>query len=178
MRPHVAFGMEFRRLLDAFNRGDFRQYVIQQPGLIEKLDPAPGPAFYQDARQLVPDPFGGYAANQRVKSLNRAERLGLDIEAEPGCEAHCAQHAQMIFAESALRVADSPDDSLLEIAAAADEIEHLARRRLHQQRIDREIAPHYVLARIGFELDSPRPAAILIRMIAAKGGHFHLGVAF
>ena len=53
VRPHVAFGMELRRLLDALHARDFRQELRKKLRFVEQLKGAARGAFSEKFGQLV-----------------------------------------------------------------------------------------------------------------------------
>ena len=65
---------------------------------------------------------------------------GLDFEAELGGEAHRAHHADRILAHPQLGIADSADQSSLEIADSAGKIDHVEILRIVEQRVDGKVA--------------------------------------
>ena len=80
----------------------------------------------------------------------------------------------MVFAKARVGIADGADHAALQVAAPVDEVQHVARVRIHHQAVDGEIAAQHVLARIGLEANLFGMAAVDVIVIAAKGGHFHL----
>ena len=54
----------------------------------------------------------------------------------------------------------------IQVRPPAHEIDHLARERILEQRVDREIAPQHVRPRIGLEADLPRMPAVQIGVLA------------
>jgi len=77
-----------------------------------------------------------------------------------------------------LRIAAKVSGSMVnpsrQIRPPADEIDHLARRRIEQQGINGEVAPQRVLPGIVLEPHALRMPPIRVLEVAAEGGHFHL----
>jgi hypothetical protein len=104
------------------------------------------------------------------------EGRGLDCEPQAGGEAHGAQQAQVVFAEAGVGIADGADQAGVEIGAAPDVIQHLARFR------DPSCRPLMVKSRritsglrIGLEVHATGRRPSLVFVVAAEGGDFHLG---
>src|SRR5207249_2574154 len=57
MRPHVAFGVEFRRLLDPLERFHLPQNVNQETRLIQQFKTPPRTPFRQNADELIAHSF-------------------------------------------------------------------------------------------------------------------------
>ena len=64
-----------------------------------------------------------------------------------------------------------------EVGAASDEVQNFTALRIHQQRVDGEVAAEDILAGVGFELHPLRAPSVQVGMVAAEGSHFHLGLA-
>ena len=62
--------------------------------------------------------------NSERQFLDRGECLRLDGVSEAGGKAHRAQHAEFVFGEAQLGIADGANDFGFEVLAPADEIQH------------------------------------------------------
>ena len=84
----------------------------------------------------------------------------------------------MIFAKPRLRISDGAYDASIEVRASANKIEHLIRRRIEQQRIDREVAPTHIRAWLRLEFHAFGMTSIEVLQIAAKCRDFYLHTIF
>ena len=66
--------------------------------------------------------------NLRRQLLDRFEGGWIDFEIESRREADGSQHAQIVFGETALGIANGTDDSSLQVGLAAYEIQNLVKR--------------------------------------------------
>src|SRR5579864_911035 len=125
MHKHIAFRMKLWRLLDSFHCLDLWQNLAQQSSFVEEKKSLARMALREHPGKLVPDPLPRNLIDLRCQPLNCVKCAGLDGVAEPRREAHRAQHAELILGEAPLRVANSSNDSSLEIIAAAHKIQNL-----------------------------------------------------
>ena len=58
VRPDIAFGMELRRLFDAFHARDFGKKLREKARLVEKLETAPRGAFGEKLGEFVAKALG------------------------------------------------------------------------------------------------------------------------
>ena len=86
-----------------------------------------------------------HVVEQRRHLLDRRPRLGLDLEAELGREAHGADDAHRVFAVARDRVADHAQQLLLRVLDAAVVVDHDLAHRVVVHRVDGEVAPRGVL---------------------------------
>src|ERR1700723_4560045 len=98
--------MKLRRLLDSFHFGDFRKQINQQAGLIEEFEPAPSCALGKNLGEFVAEAFPRDLANLRCQLLNGPKSGWVDRVAETRGESNCTNHAQFVFAETFLGMAD------------------------------------------------------------------------
>ena len=106
-------------------------------------------ALGQHLGQLVAHALAADLVDQRRKLLDRRKRQRLDRILKARRKAHRPQHAQLVFLEAALCIADCAHDPGLQIVAAADKIQHaVAVQRIHEQAVDGEVAALHVLLRI------------------------------
>ena len=166
--PHVAFGMELRRLFDALHARDFRQDFGEQFGFVEKLEATARGAFGKDLGQLVANALGGNLENIRGKFRDRHERAALDCIAETRGKSHGANHAQLVFAEAIFGISDGANDSGAQIFLAADEIENFIRERVEHQAVDGEVAALYVFFGRAGVLDAIGMAAVGVANVRAE----------
>src|SRR5580704_13971022 len=115
--------MVLRRLWDAFHCRDFRKDFPEQTGFIKQPKAAASRAFGKELGEFLADAFGGDYANFGSMFADGPKGCGLNGVAEARCEADRAKHAEFVFREAAVGVADGADDVGLKIFLAADEIE-------------------------------------------------------
>ena len=89
-------------------------------------------------------------------------------------EAHGTQQTEMIFAKAGLRIADSANDLVVQVVAAANEIQHFIAVGIEEQGVDGEVATQDILARVGFKIDGFGVAAVDISVVTAECGDLHL----
>ena len=97
----------------------------------------------------------------------------VDLETETAGEAHAADHAEAVFFDPLVGVADSADDFFLQILPAADEIEDFLFEGIVEHAVDRKIAPLRVLRR-RCEFDAGGPAAIFIIQVLPESSYLVL----
>jgi hypothetical protein len=109
--------------------------------------------------------------------LDRPRRPLLDREAEPRREAHGPEHAQVVFAEPLVGVADGADHAGPQVLAAADVVDDRVprkfRQRVLEEAVDGEVAPPRVVLGVG-ELDLAGPPAVFVAPLEAEGGDLDL----
>ena len=177
VRPDIALGMVFRRLLYALHGLDLWKNLVQQTGLVQQFHASPRAALRQDANQFIPHAFRRYARDGGSQPADRFERALFNGETEPRGEAHGTKKAQMILPKARLRIADRADDAGLQIRPPVGVIQHLARIRIEQQGVNGEVAPLHVLARVLLEANALGMPPVTILQIAAKGGYLNLRAA-
>ena len=138
-------------LLDALARGDLGQNALEQPALVEQLDRPARPLGLQDLAQLVRDSLGGDdRLHEPALHLSHGRRdLRRRFEAELGREADGTKHAQRVVAERLRRVDRRAEHLRGEVGATAAQRVADVAVEIHQQRVDREIAPLDVLLERG-----------------------------
>ncbi len=178
VRPHVALGVELRRLADAMQPDGLGQHLGEQAGGVQKLEGIAGVALGEHLRDLVADALGGDLMDVRCKGLNGREGGRFDLVAKPSREAHSPQHAELVLGEAQVGLADGADGLCGEVGAASDEVEHGGRevagcgvgQRVEQHAVDGEVpAPHILLGR-GGEVDGIGPPSVAVRSVVAEGG--------
>ncbi len=174
VNPHVAFGMKLRRLLDALHPRNVRKHHGQQSRFLQQLESAPCGAFGQQLGQFIANAFGGNLRNLRGEALRRRHRFRLNLETESRRKPHGPHHAQFIFRETQPRIANRAHNARPQIGAPADIVKHFARRRVHQQSIDREIAPPHIFLRSIRVNHLVRMPPIGVANVGAKRGHLDL----
>ena len=103
---------------------------------------------------------------------NRFGGEGMKREIESCCKAWCAKHAQTIFANACVRIADCADDLGVEIGATFDEIDDLTCVGALEDSVDGEVATMRIAYCI-YEANGYRSAAILIVAVLAKCRDFN-----
>src|SRR5579871_1782386 len=169
MDPYVAFRVILRRLGDALHLFDFRQHLLKQIGLVQKLKGATRMAFSKHFQDLVTHALMAYLMDLRSEFTDGSKGLRFDRVAEAGGKAHGAKHAQLVFREPLMGLADSANDALLQVFASADVVQDFARIGIEQKAVDGEVAALHVHARILGELDFVRMAAVRISAVTAEG---------
>ena len=163
----VAFGMIVGRLLDAPHARHLGEDRREQPRFGEQLEAASRRPFGEDLHDLVADALGGHVGDGGRRGADRVQRRGLDREAEAGGEADGAQHAQPIFGDARSGVADGADDAGAQVGLAGDEVDHLARQGVEEERVDGEVAAERVLPRRA-EVHGARPPAVDVGGVGAE----------
>src|ERR1700730_19387080 len=132
VNPYVAFWMVLRRLLDALHRGDFRQDLLEESRLFQQFECAAGSTFHKNFCKLFAQTLGRHLNNFRGMPADGVESIRLYFEAEPGGEAHGAQHTELLFREPAIRITDRANHFGLQVGLAPHVVEHFARVMPHQ----------------------------------------------
>ena len=114
MQPDVTLRMKLGRLGDASHRSHFRQQDFEQACFVQQLKTAPGPAFGQDAIQLIANPFGGDILDLRRLFLNRPLRFLFYGEAQACREPDRPQHSKFVLGETFLRFPYCPNQACLQ----------------------------------------------------------------
>jgi hypothetical protein len=81
-------------------------------------------AFGEHASKLVADALAADLVDDVSKLADGALGFGIDGEVEARGKADGAEHAQLVFFKTAMRLADGADDAGAEIVLAADVIEN------------------------------------------------------
>ena len=136
---------------------------------MEKFEGSAGVAFGQHAGKLIPNALVRYLHDFRCMLLNRREGGGLYGKLQTRSKADCAKHAEFVFAETKVRIADGADQVLSQVAASSDEVENVSGLRILEHAVNGEVAAKDVFARIGGEADCVRPAAIQVDPVLAEG---------
>ena len=126
MNPHVSFRMKLRRLLDAFHRADFRKNLLEQPGFIQQFERPPGCTFGKHSCKFVAKALGRNLRYFGGVAANGAKSFGFDFESEARGESHRAHHAEFVFLETAIRLADGANDFRFEVGLSPDVVQHFA----------------------------------------------------
>ena len=166
VRPHIAFRVVLRRLLDALQRRNLRQNHFQQSRFIQQLETASRPALAENAADLVANPLDRDLVDRGRLFVDRLERRGLDLEPEPRSEADSPQHPQLVFREPFVGIADRSNPAIRQIGVAFDIVQILLPDRVEENAVDREVAPANVLLRVPRErhtLGAPPVAVVVVR---------------
>ncbi len=126
----------------------------------------------EDAVELLADPFLGDVADVWRKTAHGLPGFGLDGEPEARRETDGPQDAEPVLGEARPGHADGPDDALVQIVEAADEVAHLAGEGMSGQAVDGEVPAQHVLFR-GGEGDLRRVAAVRIAALGPERGDLH-----
>jgi hypothetical protein len=140
--------------------------------LVEKFEPAPSGTFREEFGELLADAFRGNDADFFCMLADSGERCGFNCVVEASGEAHGAQHAKLVFSETAGWFTNGADNSGGKIGAAADEIEELFCVVTHKQAIDGEIAALHVFFGCPGINNLVGMAAVRVADIGAEGGDF------
>ena len=101
----------------------------------------------------------------------RPKRGGFDCEAEARRESRRAHHAEFVFRETAVGLADGSYDFRFEVRLPVHEIDDFSRVVPHQQAVDRKVAAFDIFLRGLRVNDAVRVAAITIAHVRAERGH-------
>src|SRR6266436_2841254 len=104
---------------------------------------------------------------------NRRKRLMFDFVVEPCCKSYCAQHAQLVFRKPPVRFSDRPDDACFEVCLPINEIQYFPGVMPHDQPVDREVPPLYILFRGICKDHSVWMSPICITHIGTERCYFH-----
>jgi hypothetical protein len=124
MNPDVAFGVVLGRLGHVVQLRDFGQDLLEEAGAVEEFEGAAGVAFREHTGEFVADAFAADLIDGVSELADGALGFGIDGEVEARGKADGAEHAQLVFFKTAMRLADGADDAGAEIALAADVIEN------------------------------------------------------
>src|SRR2546425_13098420 len=103
-------------------------------------------------------------------AVDRPEGLRFNRKAEARRESYCSHHAKFIFREAPVWLADSADDSSLQILLPAHEIQPFAAVVPHQQAVDGEVpAPYIFFSRLRIH-HAVRMPAVFVADIRAECG--------
>ena len=174
--PDVAFGMVLAGLGHAVELRDFGQHFFEQAGAVEQFECAAGVAFGEHAGELVADAFAADLSDSGGELADGALGFRFDGEAEAGGEADGAEHAQLVFFEAAVGLADGADDPFAKIAFAADVIQNRGREvaglamqhGVEHHAVDGEVAAEHVFLGARGEADFGGMTAVVIGDVAAK----------
>src|SRR5688572_6632441 len=92
-------------------------------------------------------------------------------------EADGAEHPQLVLGKPLVRIANGPQDVVLQIFLAADIVVVLVGNGIEENAVDGEVAALGILLGTG-EGDRVRSAAVGIANVAAEGGNFNLSGFF
>ena len=124
---------------------EHREHAAMQAELLQLDDRRQRMAGLQQLDHLVEGARLRHVVEQRRHLLDRRARLGLDLEAELGGEAHGADDAHRVLAVARDRVADHAQQLLLRVLDAAVVVDDDLLHRVVVHRVDREVAPRRVL---------------------------------
>ena len=170
--PDVALRMELRGLGNSLQGGDFGENFGEQVKFVEEFKGAASGTFGKKFGEFFADAFGRDNINFVCVFADGGEGSGFDGVAEARGETHRTEHAELIFGETAGRLADGADDSGREIGATTDKIEDLAGIVAHEETVDGEVAAlHVFFWRFGID-DLVGMAAVGVANVGAEGGYF------
>src|SRR5258706_12829808 len=93
--------MELRRLRDAFHSGDFGEQLGEEAEFVEEFEATAGSALGEELGELFAGAFRGDDVDFARVSMDGGESCGVDGGAETRSEADGAQHAEVVFGETA-----------------------------------------------------------------------------
>jgi hypothetical protein len=112
---------------------------LRRVGTEEELGELPHPV----RGQAAADPLARDVLDLRRPLAHLPQRVPVRVDAELGDEAEAADDPERVVAEA--RRARRAEDAALEVLAAVQRVEDLARREAAGDRVDREVAPLHVL---------------------------------
>lgn len=175
---YIAFGVELRRLLLSDHWKNFRDDMFHESELDEFSQGVTGAdAFGEDAREFVFNPFGADFGEVVCVNFDGVARGGVDRKAERVSKAYGAQHAQVIFSEAAVGIADGTDEFFFQVGLSADVINNFVFNGIPEHSIDGEVSTLGVLFGAA-EVDAVGAAAVLITGVFTKCGDFSLESVF
>src|SRR5208337_3523878 len=174
MHPHVPLGMKLRRLGHPLQALDLRQHLLKQTRRIEELETLPGLPLGENLQNLVTDALGAHLADlHRLFSYGFLRRC-IQREFQTRRKAHRAQHAQAVFAETLIRVADGANPARADIGLPAHIIDYLLLQRIVEEAVNGEVASQDVLLRSFCVPDLTRMPPVGVASITAERRHFHV----
>ena len=112
--------------LNAFQQGELRQDILQQPTFVEQHKARRRPVSHHDLVQLIGDALHRHDLDAFGVAGNGVERLGLDIEMQLRGETDGTHHAQRVVRVGDIRIQRRPDGQLLKVAHAIEGIQESA----------------------------------------------------
>ncbi len=126
-------------------RVQLRQDDLEDPGLEHQLERRRDRAAAEHPQKVLDDPRRGGAGDLVTVGPDRPQAVVVDAAAEPGGQAHRAQHPDRVLAHADVRVADGPHDAALDVGHAADVVQDHLAVHVVEQRVEREVPPPRVL---------------------------------
>ena len=168
----VALGMKFRWLCDPLHGRDLRQDVTKHAAFIQQQKRFVPLALGQHAGQLIAYPLSRDQSNLVRQYFDGLECARVDDVAEAGGKPHRPQHAQLVFREAKLRIANRPNHSRSQVFPSPNKVQDLSAYRIEQHAVDGEIAARDILPRVSAEPHLIGMPPVRIADVAAKGSHF------
>ena len=157
-------------LLDAEADGDLGEEPGHRARRLPLRERARGePALREGLRQLVADALAGEARDAGDVACDRCAGRGVVRQIEARRESERAQHPQVVFGKSAIRIADSAENAAFEVVTAAEGVAELAGQGIPGDRVDREVATRKVFVERHAEANIGVSA--VGGYVGAKGGH-------
>ncbi len=101
--------------------------------------------------------------------------VGVEGEIESGGETDSPEQAEFVLVEAMVRIADRPEDAVVEVSTSADIVDYFAMAMnggwIFEQSVDGEVAALRVLLGIG-EFDVIGSAMVVVTPFSAEGGDF------
>src|SRR5215472_5683111 len=160
--------MILRRLRDTLHLFDLGQDLFQQRGLIEQLKSASRLAFRQHFQDLIAHAFMAHLVNLRRQLADGGESPGVNRVSETCVKAPGAQHAQLVFGEAGVGLANGADGAALDVSLAPNVVQDFFGIWIEQQAVDGEVAPLQVKADILGKTYLVRMAAVRVGAVAAE----------
>ncbi len=169
VHKHIAFGMEFRRLVAAFERGDFRENSGEQSGLIQQIECGESGGSNKHAGKFVPDAFGAYIIDERREFAESLPGCGLDLIVKPGGKPDCSKQAQFVLLKAISRSTNGANNALLQVAHSTNVIPHDTCHGIVEKAVDCKI-PAFGILLLGNITHGIRTTTVTVIAVRAKGG--------
>ena len=173
----VAFGMELRGLLAAFEFFDLGEDFFEESALVEEVEAADAVRVGDDFDEFLADAFGADGVDVGGVNADGVPRGGFDLVVETGGEADGAEEAEFVFAEAGGGIADGAEGPGFEVGLAADEVDELVRDRIVEHAVDGEVAAVGVFLGRG-EGDHLGTASVDVFVVGAEGGDLEGAAVF
>lgn len=172
VRPYIALRVPLGVLEAAAQGDELGEELLQKAGLKETLQCRRGFSghFAEGAGEFDDDALDAYGSEGGGMPADGSLGGGVDGEAESRCKANGAHHAQAIFGEAAIGIADGADEAGGKVGLPAHIIEDGLAFGVVEEAVDGEIAAEGIVLG-GGEGNGIGAAAILIAAIGAEGRH-------
>src|SRR5205085_570832 len=168
--PQIACRRYWRTLRQTLHRYQLGKYRRHQTRLVKQVDSLRSPGTDQQLSQLVRDALHADRLDLVRHSLNGKLGLRFNPKGEPGGNASCPQHPQLVFLETLHGVADGPQDPCVQVLTAADIVDKPVFDWIEEHSVDGKIPAQRILFCRG-EGHGVGVPAVGVRDVRAKRRH-------